>query len=166
MTATASAAPLRASPRRTDPRWILAAADDPLDKARLALAVGAAELLEGVEDGGETAEIALAALPFADDAEVALGRLGELARAGGPGRRRILDAILGVAGQPGRQREALDREGPRRCGDAVLAVAADASAPREERALAVSAARALAEHGWVDRARIPSELDPVAPQPR
>jgi hypothetical protein len=148
------------SPRKTDPRWILAASEDPLEKARLAVAVGAAELLRGVEDGGETADIALAALPFADDGEVALGRLGELIGAASPGRARILAAILGVAGQPRRQREGIDPDGARRCGLALIALAADRGAPREERAMAVSAARALAEKGLADPARIPSELDP------
>jgi len=148
------------SPRLHDPRWIQAAGDDPLDKARLAVAVGAAGLLDGVEDGGETAAIALEALPFADDGEVALGRLAERARADAAGRGRILAAILGIAGQPRRQREALDPEGARRCAEALLVLAADATVPREERALAVSAARALSERGFVDRARIPTELDP------
>lgn len=152
--------PAPPSPRKADPRWLLAASEDPLEKARLAVAVGAAELLLGVEDGGATAEIALLALPFADDGEVALGRLGELIGAASPARARLLTAILGVAGQPRRSRELLDPDGARRCGAALIALAADRAAPREERALAVSAARALAEKGLVDPARIPSELDP------
>jgi hypothetical protein len=146
-------------PRATDPRWLAARDSDPLEKARLAVAVGAAGLVAGLDDGGETADTALAALPYAEDAEVALGRLAELARSPASPRRRVLAAILGVAGQPRRPREPLDPEGARRCGDAVLAIAADASLPREERAIAVSAARALAERGYVDRARIPSALD-------
>lgn len=156
----ASVSASRPSPRLTDPRWVAAADDDPLEKARLADAVGAAELLEGVEEGGSTADIALAALPYAADAELSLGRLGELARVGGPGRRKVLAAILGVAGLPRRQREALDPEGARRCGEVLLALSARAEVPREERALAVSAARALSEKGFVDSAKIPAELDP------
>ena len=139
--------------------------DDPLEKARLAVAVGAAALLAGLADGGETAETALAALPYADDAEVALGRLADLARAGGERRKKLLAAILGVAGQPPRQREPIDLEGARRCGEALVAIAADASVPRDERALAVSAARALAERGYVERRRIPSALDPESRYP-
>jgi hypothetical protein len=158
--ASASAAPPAESPRKRDPRWIQAASDDPLEKARLAVAVGAAALLDGVADGGETAEIALAALPFADDGEAALGPLADRARGDAAARGRILAAILGIAGQPRRQREAIDPEGARRCAEVLVALAKDASVPREERALAVSAARALAERGFVDRARIPSELDP------
>jgi hypothetical protein len=159
-TVAAPAPPPPPSPRKTDPRWLLAAGEDPLEKARLAVAVGAAELLSGVEDGGETAEVALAALPFADDGEIALGRLGEMIRAPSPARARVLAAILGVAGQPRGAREPIDPDGAKRCGAALIALAADPAAPREERALAVSAARALAEKGLVDPARIPSELDP------
>jgi hypothetical protein len=156
-------APPRQSSRRTDARWLLAGGDDPLDRERLAVAVGAAELLDGVADGGDTAAVALLALPHADDAEVALGRLTELLRGGGPPRRALLEAILGIAGRPRRPREALDPDGARRCGEAMLALAADPAAPPEERALAESAARALAEHGYVDRARI---AGPAAAQSR
>ncbi len=124
--------------------------------------MGAASLVAGLDDEDAIAETALAALPYADDAEIALGRLGDLAGHDPRRRRRVLGAILGVAGQPPRQREALDAEGARRCAQAMIALAADETLPREERVLAVSAARALAEHGYVDRARIPSALDPKA----
>ncbi len=158
------APPPPSSPRLHDPRWLAARDEDPLEKARLAEAVGAAELLAGVGDGGDTAETALAALPFADDAEIALGPLADRIAtpdaSGATSRRRILATILAIAGQPRRQREPLDLEGGRRCGQVLLRLAADASLPREERALAVSAARALAERRYVDPARIPSDLDP------
>ena len=147
------------SPRLRDPRWLQARDPDPLEKARLAVAVGAAELAAALADGGETADTALAALPYADDADVALGRLAELTRAESTRRHRVLVAVLGIAGRPGRPREPLDPEGARRCGDAMLVLAADAALPREDRALALSAARALAERGYVDRARIPASLD-------
>jgi hypothetical protein len=151
-------------PRLDDPRWLAARSDDPLEKARLAEAVGAAELLAGIGDGGETAETALAALPFADDAEIALGpladRIATPEATDGALRHRLLSVILAVAGQPRRQREPLDPEGARRCGQVLLRLAADTSLPREDRALAVSAARALAERRYVDPARIPSDLDP------
>jgi hypothetical protein len=153
-------APPPENPRLHDPRWIDARSDDPLEKARLAVAVGAAALLAGLDDGGETAETALKAIPFADDAEIALGPLADRLRRDASRRRSILGAILGVAGQPPRQREPLDPEGARRCGEILVGLAADASLPREERALAVSAARALAEWGYVDRRRIPPALDP------
>jgi hypothetical protein len=160
---TATAAAPRRNPRLTDPRWLLAAGEDPLEKARLATSVGAAELLDGVADGGETAAVALGALPYADDADVALGRLAELARADAGARRRVLVAILGIAGRPRRAQEPLDPEGARRCADVLVALAADRTLPREDRALSASAARALAEKGILDpaRAKIPSDLDPT-----
>jgi hypothetical protein len=148
------------NPRRDDPRWIQARGDDPLEQARLAAEVGAAALLAGVEDGGDEEATALGALPFADDGEVALGRLGDLARADPARRRRVLGAILGIAGRPRQNREPLDPEGVRRCGEALLALGADRALPRGERALAISAARALAGKGYVDPARIPADLDP------
>ncbi len=61
--------------------------------------------------------------------------------------------------RPGSGRRSIS-EGARRCGEALLAVAGDGAVPREERVLAVSAARALAELGYVDRGRIPVGLDP------
>src|SRR5262249_9648730 len=128
---------------------------------RLAEAVGAAELLEGVEDGGETRAVALRALPLADDGELALGRLGDLARgAAGAERTAILEAILGVAGRPRTERELIDPEGVRACGRALVAIASDVAIERGDRALAISAARGLAEKGYLDRARIPTDLDP------
>jgi hypothetical protein len=160
--AAASAVVVRESPRASDPRWLSARDKDPLAKARLAVDVGAAELLAGVDDGGETADTALAALPFAEDAQIALGKLGEVARADAGRRRRVLAVILDVAGKPPLQREPRDPEGARRCGETLLALAADGAVSREDRVLAVSAARALAEHGYVDRTRIPADLDPVA----
>ena len=159
--ALASSALPAPSPRRGDPLWLRARDADPAERMRLAIAVGASGLLDGVEDGGEIAATALGALPYADDAELALGRLGELARADGGGlRRALLGAILGIAGQPRRQREALDPEGVKRCAEALLVIAVQASLPRAERALAVSAARALAEKGYLDATRIPGDLDP------
>lgn len=143
--------------------WIRARDEDPLERARLAEAVGAAELLAAVDDGGEVAATALSALPFADDADIALGKLGERALAAGPAELPpLLQAILGIAGRPARPREPLDPEGGQACADAMLSIAARTALPKEVRALAVSAARALAERGFrVDRARIPTDLDPI-----
>lgn len=161
VTAASSAMPRAPSPRESDPRWLLARDADPAERARLAVEVGAAGLLEGVEDGGEIEATALAALPFADDAEIALGRLAEITLEVGPTRRRsLLGAILAVAGQPRRQRDPLDPEGVRRCGQILLRLAATADLARPDRVLAVSAARALAEKGYVDPAKIPGDLDP------
>ena len=163
----------RVSPRAADPIWLRAKDEDPLERARLAEAVGALGLLEGVEDGGEIAAVALAALPLADDGEIALRRLGEIALerleappspagapAAGPSLALILEAILGIAGQPRRQREPLDHEGARACGQALLVIAGRSGADPAARALAISAARAMAEKDLVDPSKIPADLDP------
>lgn len=154
-------APRPESPRRSDPLWLRAKDEDPLERARLAEAVGAAGLLDGLEDGGDIAETALSALPYADDADLALRRLGELALAAGPAEvDALLDTILAIAGKPPRSREALDPEGARACGAALITLAGKQTLSRESRARAVSAARALAEKGYVDASRIPGDLDP------
>jgi hypothetical protein len=153
------------SPRRGDPRWRRALAGDPLDVEALALAEGATGLLEGVEDGGELMRLALDALPLAPDAELALGRLGELAL--------LEDAALSeaavvtihhIAAAPPSRGEPLDPDGVAAAARAVMALAARAGLPRERRARAVSAARAFAERGVLDPDRIPADLDP-APAP-
>jgi hypothetical protein len=122
--------------------------------------VGAAGLLEGIDDGGDVAAVALSALPYADDADIALGRLAEIAREPDPSRRRpILEVILAIAGRPRTPHELLDPEGMRRCAEAMIVLATRRDLPREDRALAVSTARALAEKGYVNPARIPGDLD-------
>lgn len=143
------------APRTTDPLWQAARSADPLDGERLALAVGAAGLLIGLREGGEAAETAMSALPFADDGAIALRELADLARAESPRRRPALGAILGIAARLPHSREQLDAEGARACGVVVVAIARDEHAAREDRALATSAARALAERGYVERAALP-----------
>jgi hypothetical protein len=134
---------------------------DPLERARLAEAEGAAGLVEALDDGGAITTIALAALPHTDDAEVALGRLAEIVLTADPTLRgAVIEAILAITGQPRRSRELLDPEGARKAGEAVLTLAKREDVPREQRALAISAARALAEKGYVEAARIPTDLDP------
>lgn len=160
--AAAATAMARATTQRaSDPRWLAARDEDPAERMRLAAAEGAAGLLEAIGDGGEIAATALLALPYAEDAEAALGKLGSLAQAAPPEQRAsVLAAILAIAGQPRRSREPLDLEGARACGEAMIALAARVDASREDRASAVSAARALAEKGYADPRRIPGDLDP------
>ncbi len=149
-----------ASARLSDRHWQYARSEDSLEKARLAEHLGAAGLLDALDDpSAEIVAIALEALPFADDAEIALGPLSErLGQA--PGRSSVLQAMLAIAGRPRRQREPLDLEGGRRAGEALIKLASDPRVIAEERALAVSAARALAEGGLADARRIPTDLDP------
>lgn len=149
------------SPRLKDPRWQRAAGEDRADWQALADALGATGLVEALDDGGEIARTALLALPLADDAELALGPLARRAlAASGEDLGAILEAILGIAGRPAEAREALDPEGAAEAGEAMIALAGRTSLPREQRAMAVSAARALAEKKIVDPARIPRDLDP------
>ena len=120
--------------------------------------VGAIALIEAVEAGGEDESAALAAFPFADDGELALERLARLATSRST-KAPVLTAILGIAGRPRTQREPLDPAGAKAAAEAMIALARQESFPREERALAISAARALAEKGYVDPASILSDLD-------
>ncbi|MEZ4389452.1 MAG: thiamine biosynthesis protein, partial [Polyangiales bacterium] len=120
-----------------------------------------------VEDGGALFETACRALPFADDAELAAGRLGEIAllddAAVSDGAVRALRAI---AIAPPSRGEARDPDGVARAGAALLRLSQAKSLPPARRALAISAARAFAERGALDPARIPDDLDPEpAPAP-
>ena len=152
------------SPRRGDPRWRRALAGDPLDVAALAEAEGATGLLEGVEDGGDLMRVALEALPLAPDAELALGRLGELASLDDASiAEPALAALHLIAGAPPSRGEPLDPDGVAAAARAVMAIAARDGLPRERRARAVSAARAFAERGVLDPDRIPADLDPAPP---
>ncbi|XYH92337.1 thiamine biosynthesis protein [Sorangium sp. So ce1128] len=162
--APASAAPRPPSPRLTDPRWRRAAGDDPLECARLAEAEGASGLLAGLEDGGDIAVAALRALPYADDADLALGPLAERARAAPlPSLPPLLDALLGIAGRPPRPREPLDPDGARTAAAVLVELSGRRDVPAEQRAVAISAARALADKGLVDPRLIPGDLDPELP---
>jgi hypothetical protein len=156
-----AALPPPVNPRLTDPLWLAARGEDSLDRVRLAQAAGASGLLEGLDDGGETALVALAALPEAPDAELALQRLAEVAASKAPANlHAVLETILAIAGEPRRSRELLDPEGVRAAGEALVELAGRTGLAPEDRALAISAARALAERGYVDEARIPTDLDP------
>ncbi|MDI1451193.1 thiamine biosynthesis protein [Polyangium sp. 6x1] len=160
--ATASAnAPPRRSPRLDDPRWQRAMDDDPAGLSALADALGASGLVEALGDGGAITRTALLALPLADDADLALGALGKRALAAtDEDRGPTLEALLGVAGRPATAREPLDPEGAAEAGAAVLSIATNTALPRDHRALAVSAARALGEKKLLDTTKIPGDLDP------
>lgn len=112
-------------------------------------------------DGGEPALTALRALPYADDAELALGTLGELAlSAKDEDLSLILEAVLSIAGKPAHAREAWDPEGTRACAQIMFQLSKRLELARPQRTLAISAARAFAEKGLLDASSIPSDLDP------
>lgn len=170
---TVSGAPLAASveasasspgtvtARAADERWQRAKGEDLADKQTLADALGAAGLLDALDEGGDIATTALACLPLADDADLALGPLAKrVLAAPNESREAYLSALLGIAGRPARARESIDPDGAAEAGAAVLELAKNTALPREHRALAISAARALAEKKIVDSAKIPTDLDP------
>lgn len=136
-------------------------AGDPLDLASLADREGASGLLAGVEQGGEVGLTSLRALAHADDSELALRRLGEIAlQLAGDTQRDVVRAILGIVSRPVRQTEVLDASGAQACADALLELTRRGGVPKDTRALAVSALRSLAERMVVDPARIPTDFDP------
>lgn len=149
------------SERSKEALWRRAVEGDPIDLARLADREGAGGLLEGLEEGGPIGLAALAALPFADDADAAYQRLGEIVQqldpaATGP----VLQAIVDIAARPRRQTEPIDPAGLRSCGEALLSLAKRKSLAKNVRAPAISALRRLAERGAVTAAAIPTDLDP------
>ncbi|MEZ4308937.1 MAG: hypothetical protein R3F14_12940 [Polyangiaceae bacterium] len=131
-------------------RCALAAGDggDGVDLAELAEAEGATGLLEGVEDGGALFETACRALPFADDAELAAGRLGR-SRCSKMRRCRT-----GRCGRCGRSRSRRRRAGRRSIRRVAQAGAAPAAFAGEVAAACEAGARHL-RGACVRRARRP-----------
>jgi hypothetical protein len=155
------AQPAQESERVKDDLWRRALERDPIDLARLADREGAGGLLEGLEEGGPIALVALAALPFADDADVAFQRLGEIVRQLDPASTGpVLETIVDMAARPRRQTEPLDPPGLRSCAEALMTLAEQKSLAKSIRAPAISALRLLAERRAVTAAAIPTDLDP------
>lgn len=125
---------------------------DPIDLAALGRAFGGARLLALVDHPSSRA-VALAALPFAPDAEVAFAGLVERAKAStGADAAACLDAIVASLDQPaedGRRRgEWLAAEPIERALPALVAIAKDGARGDEERGLAVTVLRRLRERGF------------------
>ena len=155
-----AASATKESERAKDDLWRRASGDDPVDLARLADREGVAGLLEGLEEGGAIGLVALAALPFADDAEGALQRLGEIARQIDPSQSGpVLVAVTAITARPRRPTEPVDAPGLRSCGEAVLTIARNDVVAKPVRARAVTALRLLAERGAVDPKTIPADTD-------
>lgn len=144
---TVPAAVASAPPPDTRPwREALAAPDDALLLARLAEAEGAAGLLEVIEAGGAGAPVALAALPLAEDADLAAEPLGRRLRAASPSELGLLlGALEGVALRPRRATEPPATAGFRGAHEALVALAGRAELPAPLRARCVSVARLLQE---------------------
>jgi hypothetical protein len=141
------------TPLAHDPLWRRAAARDPIDLVRLADREGAAGLLSGLEVGRSIGLTALAALPYAEDGELALGRLCELAtELDGAGRSALLVAIHGVVSALAPDRERLAGERLADCSRRLGSVAGDSRVPPGDRDLAESSRSALQPYLAPDRA--------------
>jgi hypothetical protein len=148
------------SERAKDELWQRATSQDPLDLARLADREGAGGLLEGLEEGGPLGLVALEALPFADDADAAFQRLGEIVRQIDPVESSpVVRAIAAIALRPRRPTEPVDPPGLRSCAQALLGVAEKKSLAAGVRAKAISALRLLSERGAIEPNLIPTDLD-------
>jgi hypothetical protein len=159
---TSSTGANAASPRALDERWQRAQGEDLADKQALADTLGAAGLLDALDDGGNITLTALLCLPLAEDADIALSPLAQrLRNVANDVREPYLSAILGIAGRPARAREAADPEGATQAAEVLVSIAKNEGLPRDHRALAISAARALAEKKVIDPAKIPTDLDPA-----
>jgi hypothetical protein len=107
---------------------------------RLANREGAVGLLDAIEEGGDVGLTALAALPYADDADVALSRLcAILAARDQVARAAVLRAVHDVVARPQRPREPVAPDGVRHCAPVLAELASDGSIPLAERDLAGSA---------------------------
>jgi hypothetical protein len=149
------------SVRGKDDLWRSAIDGDDGDLARLADREGAQGLLDGLQEGDAIGVAALRALPFADDAEAAYERLGEIvkqidSRQIGP----VVRAIDAIASQLPAQTEPVDPAGRVSCARALLDLAKNKALAPAVRAQAISALRMLCEKHAIDRAAIPDDLDP------
>lgn len=136
---------------RNDPLWQRAGAGHAeIDLMRLANREGAAGLLEGLRVGRSVGLTALAALPYAEDAELALNRLCELlARPGDQPPNpnlAVLRSVHGIAARPPRQREALAASGYAACVPVIQRLVKLPNLDAERHDLASSAAGSLLEH--------------------
>ncbi|HEU5074643.1 MAG TPA: hypothetical protein VFU02_10725 [Polyangiaceae bacterium] len=136
---------------RNDPLWQRAGVEHAeIDLMRLANREGAAGLLEGLSVGRNVGLTALAALPHAEDGELALSRLCELLAHPGDQRLNpslpVLRSVHGIAAQPPEQREALAASGYAGCVPVIERLAKLPNLDAERHDLASSAAASLVEH--------------------
>jgi hypothetical protein len=142
-----SPGPTAQAPFASDPLWRDAERGDPIDLQRLARREGSTGLLAGIEAGRSVGLTALGAIPYADDAELALGRLCEIARDIDPKQvRPVLGAIHGIVAEPPKTSERLDVHGPRACAKTLEALSRSERHAPGERDLATSARALLKEH--------------------
>jgi hypothetical protein len=130
----------------TDPLWQAARSGDPVDLGRLADHEGALALLDGLRAGGPWLDVALRALPLAEDAALALASLCALLEPQAPSQReKVLRAVHAIVAEPPRPVEELAAEELAVCDRALARLLRRAALPAAERDLAQSARRMLAE---------------------
>ncbi len=157
-TSSSSAKPVHAEHRPLiGPLFRRAAATmDPVDLASLAAAQGADDLAILLDDPA-THDTALAAIGYADDGELAYGRLAARARVH-PGDEALsaIDAIARSFERPNHRGELLDPEGVRAAIVDLDAIARAADRARNERAAALTVLRRLASRGFAVPSPLPS----------
>jgi hypothetical protein len=153
----ASASAQAAGPRDDDPVVLEAASLEPEALRALVEARTAEELVSVVRRRGPGRPIALAALPHARDAELALEPLTTLAGSD-PDKTALLEAVRAIASSLARATEPLDLDGRRRAHAALEALSRDRTLDAEARALAHAAARELAARGSGAPSEPPAEL--------
>ena len=142
-TAVSAAGSSDGEPPRDEALWKQAGQGDELDLERLAAREGAVGLLAAVREGGTVSKTALAALPFAEDAELALGPLCD-SLASQKGAGEALRAVQAIASRLPASAERLDVEGARRCFGVLGELERSTALDSPSRDLAASA-RALLE---------------------
>ena len=129
-----------------DALWQRARGGAEIDLMRLAHREGAAGLLEGLVVGRSVGLTALAALPHADDAELALSRLcQQLAHDTAPSLP-VLRSLQGIVARPPEPREALAASGYAGCVPVVERLAKLPGLDPERHDLVSSTAGLLVEH--------------------
>lgn len=141
------------APEATEPVWQRAVRGDPMDLERLAVREGAQGLMDWVREGGTMGRAALAALPFAGDAEGATRELCDYSgRAQGETKRVLLRAVHAILTRQAPLGERLDFEGEQRCRRVLDRLARDPAEEPSVRDLAESARLAL-QNGQKSRTR-------------
>jgi hypothetical protein len=131
----------------SDLAWQRASSGEPHHLAILANREGAMGLLEGLLIGRSIGLTALAALPYADDAELALGRLCEIAeRRGDDPPEAVLESVHAIVARPPTQTEELDNSGYIGCLSVMKKLAEPGLLKGHRLDLAVGSVELIEEH--------------------
>lgn len=140
---------------------------DEMDLGTLADREGASGLLEALETGGKVGMTALAALPYASDAPIALLRLSQLAlQTKGSTQQKVLETIYRLTAMAEPMDEAIDDGASAVCVKALTAIANDAKALPKCKALAMSALRTPFLERVSRQVPVPSASGLIAPAPK